>query len=239
VQKLSFYGNPLGSTVPTKTASLNLWPISAAYADGTADAANQTVQSLQDALSALGVTATVTPQVMDGTSLHALIMGQDNGLPPTPDQFKTDLNSWVVANFQLDDMVTPMTDPTQQAAMQQFKTDLETFIQRMHVAGKQVFLVLPIQTCDAPQGAGIGLYTAADGLAQMISQASGEAGAQTTGFLPYAYVTTQTGDTYTTVNTYTQGHLGTDCRTPDTYLLNARTAVMAKDIAAGLAAVGG
>jgi hypothetical protein len=166
---------------------------------------------------------------MDGTTLHALIMGSDNGLPPTPDQFKTDPSGWLVVNFQLDDMVTPPSDPTQSAAMQQFKSDLEIFIQRAHVSGKQVFVVLPILTCDVQNG-----LSAADGLTLMVSQASGQAGGMITGQLPYTYAADANGKQ---VNTYIAGHMGADCRTPDAYLLNARTDKIAADIAAGLAAL--
>lgn len=225
---LSFYGNPLGVS---QTATAHVM-VAAADKDASAPTATDpnaaaTVQTLQAALAAQGVTATVTVQVMNGTSLHALILGEDNGLPPTQDQFTTDPSAYLVANFTLDDMVTPSIDPTQNAAMQQFKTDLETFIQRAHVAGKLVLVVLPIPTCDAvPDNAG-GL-NAAGGLTEMITQASGDAGGFPVGALPSNVISSDG----TITNTFTAGHLGADCRTPDAYLLNAQTQAVAVSIAA-------
>lgn len=236
---ISVYGKPLVSGAPAAVARAQFSLISRAEAAEPASGASDvkaTVQSLTDALAARGVTADVTPQVMNGTSLHALIMGEDNGLPPTPDQFKTDLSGSVIANFQLDDMVTPWSDPAQQAAAAQFKQDLEVFIQRMHVAGKQVWLVLPIETCDYPAASSgfRGSYTAADALTQMISQATSDTGGQATGRLSYSYVTTYDSatDSYNTVNTVTEGHMGSDCRTPDAYLQNLQVQSVADTVAA-------
>lgn len=231
-QKLSFYGSPLGSTPTTQTASFSF--ISEAVADTPMD---DTVLSLQQALAANGVTATVTPQAGTATELHALIMGTDGGLPPTNDQFKTDLNSWVVANYQPDDTITPMAQQT--AALAQFQQDVTTFIERMHVAGKQVWMVLPVPTCDYPAGwTATGQYTAADGAILAIQGAAAAAGGQATGGFPQSYVNTINPDGSTTVtNVTTEGHMGADCRTPDAYILNLRTNLMAQNIAQGLAEV--
>lgn len=223
---LSFYGNPLPSN--TATVANSQMVVRAAATDPASEAAAQTVTTLQDALAAQGVTATITPQVMNGTTLHALIMGEDNGLPPTNDQFVTDPSGFLVVNFTLDDMVTAKSDPAQQAAMQQFTQDMSTFISRAHVAGKLVFVILPIPTCDTATG-----NSAADALIQADSQAAGAAGATTVGSLPFIGVT---GDDGVLVDTYTQGHLGADCRTPDTYLSNAWTQAIATTIAADLKA---
>jgi hypothetical protein len=163
---------------------------------------------------------------MNGTTLHALIMGEDNGLPPTNDQFVTDPSGFLVVNFTLDDMVTPRSDPNQQAALAQFKEDMTTFIQRAHVAGKIVFVIMPIPTCDTVQG-----QSAADGLIESASQAAAAAGGQGVGGIPFIGGTDANG---AVINTYTQGHLGADCRTPDTWLLNAWTQSIATPIAAAM-----
>ena len=228
-QKLSFYGSPLGSTPAAQTASFSF--ISEAVADTPMD---DTVLSLQQALAANGVTATVTPQVMTATDLHALIMGTDGGLPPTNDEFKTDFNSWVVANFQPDDMVTPMAQ--QISALAQFQQDVTTFIERMHVAGKQVWMVSPVPTCDYPAGVSMnGMYTAADGAVLALQAAAASAGGQNTGAVPHTYetITNPDGTTYLE-DTYLVAHMGADCRTPDTTILNARTTQIAADVAKGL-----
>jgi|GEM_PF-4516872 len=236
VMKLSVYGQPwLKSQASVAHDQVASAPDGASAVSGTSADASTTVQTLQEALAARGVTADITPQVMNGTSLHALIMGENNGLPPTPDQFKADLNSWVIANFQLDDMVTPWHDPAQTAAVAQFEHDLEIFIERMHVAGKQVWIVVPIEGCDYPPGETSfrGTYTASDALARAIAQATVAAAALEAGGISYNYLTTQdpvTGS-YTTVNTVTEGHMGADCRTPDAYLQNLQMQSIADTVA--------
>jgi hypothetical protein len=229
VAKLSFYGNPLGgSTQATAHAAVMLAAASAPVA--SSDAAAQTVQSLQDALAAQGVTATVTPQVMDGTTLHALIMGENNGLPPTDDQFKTDPSGYLVVNFKLDDSVTL---DTATAALQQFKADLTTFIQRGHVSGKLVLVVVPIPTCDTnPDVNTNGLYNLTDRLIMTIGQATSDAGGFSVGGFSSNIVSTDGSVT----NAVTAGHMGADCKTPDAYLLNAQVQALARDIAPRLQA---
>ena len=198
-----------------------------------------TVQALQGALAAQGVIAAVTPQVMNGTALHALVTAAANGQPPTADQFKSDPSSYVLVNFQLDDMVTPWTDQAQQASAEQYEHDLEVFIQRMQAAGKQVWVVTPIATCDYPRGSSSFSairrnYTAVDALTSMNPQAIGKAGGHEVGTLTYNYqwVYDPSAQLYGWVNTVTQGHMGADCRTPDAYLQNMRIQLIAGTIAA-------
>jgi hypothetical protein len=222
---LSFYGNPL-PTAPASGAVANVQVVRADVAAPASDPNAETVTTLQDALAAQGVTATVTPQLMNGTTLHALIMGEDNGLPPTNDQFVTDPSGFLVVNFTLDDMITPRSDPNQQAALVQFTQDMTTFIQRAHVAGKLVFVILPIPTCDTVTG-----QSAADGLIEAANQAAGAAGGFGVGTLPSNGVADANG---VVTNTFTQGHLGSDCRTPDAWLLNAWTQSIATPIAAAM-----
>lgn len=222
---ISFYGNPLPS-VTAGAAVAKVAVVRAASAPAASDGAATTVKTLTDALADQGVTATVTPQVLNGTGLHALIMGENNGLPPTNDQFKTDPNGFLVINFQIDDMVTAMDDSSQQAALATFQQDIYTFIQRAHVSGKLVYAIVPIPTCDAPAG-----HSAADGVAQAIATASGQAAGFPVGILPSNLVAGTDG-VYT--NTFTAGHLGANCRTPDAYLLNAWTQSIAERMAPGL-----
>ncbi|WP_423379159.1 hypothetical protein [Burkholderia sp. LMG 32019] len=223
---ISMYGEPVVSNSPGNAVP-------------TPSDTQATIQALQGALAAQGVNAAVTPQVMNGTSLHTLVTVGDNGHPPTADQFKTDPSSYVLVNFRLDDMVTPWTDPAQQAAAEQFQRDLEVFIQRMQTAGKQVWLVTPIATCDYPRGSSsysvrYRNYTAVDALTSAISQAVGKTGGHEVGALTYQYawVYDSTAQLYGWVNTVTQGHMGADCRTPDAYLQNMRIQLIAGTIAA-------
>jgi hypothetical protein len=217
--KISLYGQPLTSSAAVSHARA----VANADAPSGASDAAATVQSLQDALKARGVPATVTPQVMDGTTLHQIVIGENNGLPPTPDQFKTDPSEFMVVHFELDDMTKPWSDPTQQAALAQFQSDLFVFIQRGEVAGKRVFVVDAIPNCDVPYG-----DSAADGLNDAIGKAtSGTTGAGI-GLFPANSYLDQSG---TRINAVTVGHMGADCRTPDASLLTMRTNLVADYLA--------
>jgi hypothetical protein len=222
VATISYYGNPLPQAKSAQ-ATVKTAVIHAASDAPASDAASQTAQTLTQALAAQGVTADVTPQVMNGTTLHALIMGENNGLPPTQDQFKTDPSGFIVVNFELDDMVTNKDDAAQVAAIAQFKQDLFTFIQRAHVAGKLVFVIVPIRTCDQPFG-----KSAADGVVEAASSAAFDAAGYAVGGLPTSVVVDANG---VGTDTVTAGHMGADCRTPDGYLTNMWTATIATGMA--------
>jgi hypothetical protein len=223
---ISMYGKPLVSASSSATAHVQLAAVAkaaSAPAAGTSDA-QATVQTLQDALAARGVTATVTAQVMDGTTLHQIVMGQDNGLPPTPDQFKTDPSEWMVVNFKLDDMVTPASDPAQQAALTQFIQDLTVFAQRAAVSGKAVFAVRPIPTCDTENSASAGLSSA------MTQALVNGAPLRFIGEIPFGITWDTNGIPVVSPDL---AHLGADCRTPDAYLQNLQVQSVADSIAAG------
>lgn len=224
---ISMYGKPFVSGSPAPVARGQFSMISKAEGAAPATAgsdAQATVQTLKDALASRGVTANITAQVMDGTTLHQIVMGENNGLPPTPDQFKLDPSEWMVVNFQLDDMVTPASDATQQAAMAQFTQDLIVFSQRAAVAGKAVFVVVPVFTCDTENSAAGGLWAATN--KAFINGA------------PLRFVG-QTGISFGfsalgTVNPSPDiVHMGADCRTPDAYVQNLRVQSIADTIAQG------
>ncbi len=217
--KLSLYGQPF---TKSGTVSHAQW---VARADTPSSDAAATVQTLQEALTARGVPATITAQVMDGTTLHQIVMGENNGLPPTPDQFKTDPSEYLIVNFQLDDMVTPWSDPAQGAAVSQFGHDLAVFTQRASVSGKLVYAVQPIQTCDVPNGGG-----AAFGLISAIADAKSHSNLNTMGSIPFGV--SFGGSQGNPIPSPDLAHLGPDCRTPDAYLLNMRTNAIADYIAA-------
>ena len=223
--KLSLYGQPLviGSKASSK-AQLLAVANAASSAPATSSDAAASVQALQAALAARGVTANVTAQVMDGTTLHQIVVGENNGLPPTPDQFKTDPSEYLVVNFELDDMASRTDDPTQAAAINQFIQDLTVFAQRASVSGKLVLAIAPILTCDQPPG-----FSAAYGLQYAITQASSKALIQEIGGVPLTIGYDSSGNV---IQTPELAHLGADCRTPDAYLLDARTQAAADAIAA-------
>jgi hypothetical protein len=227
--KVSLYGNPLVSSASTsaKVQTVAFDQVASApesaSAPTSASDVSATVQTLTDALASRGVPATVTPQVMDGTTLHEIVIGENNGLPPTPDQFKTDPSEWLILNFALDDMVTPASDANQLAAVSQFAQDLSVFTQRAAVSGKRVFVVMAIPTCDVPNQ-----NSAADGLNQGILKAGQTSNLTPVGTLPFQGVFDANGNI---VNQTVLGHMGADCRTPDASILNQRTQAIADDIA--------
>jgi hypothetical protein len=238
VPTIAFYGNALvhaavvqGAAHADVTASDGT-AASAPVADAptTASDAAATVQTLTDALAAQGVTANVTQAVMDGTTLHTLVMSVDGGKSPTADQYTTvDQTEWTIVNFQLDDMVTSDLDPVQQAAIQQFTRDLIVFVQRQYVAGKRTFVVMPLPTCEANNQ-----YTASSGLTEGIGNAS-----STVLFYDTGVINNDVSFDANGVPTYTlASHMGADCRTPDAYLQNLRTTAIATDIATRLKLVG-
>lgn len=223
--KVSMYGNPLtsGQVAVSNRQIAHAASDVAASAPVSASAAQATVETLQDALVARGVPATVTAQVMDGTTLHQIVMGENNGLPPTNDQFKLEPSEWLVVNFQLDDMTTAANDPAQLAAQAQFTQDLAVFTQRAAVSGKRVFAIDSIPTCDLPNQ-----NSAADGLNLAISLARRSSNLTEVGGLAYQGALDSNGNTY---NALTKDHLGADCRTPDAYLLNLWTQSIADNLA--------
>ncbi|MFM0479126.1 hypothetical protein PQQ81_01205 [Paraburkholderia strydomiana] len=220
--KLSLYGQPLVKSATSAHAQAIPIVSAASSATATNTDATATVSALQAALIARGVTADVTAQVMDGTTLHQIVMGENNGLPPTPDQFKTDPSGYLIVNFQLDDMVTPWSDPAQVAAVQQFVQDLTVFSQRASVSGKLVYAVVPIQTCDGSGGAAYALQSA-------IIQASQKTLIGQIGAIPFNVAFGPDGKPLASPDLV---HLGADCRTPDAYLLDMRTNAIADYIAA-------
>jgi hypothetical protein len=222
---ISMYGKPLVSA-PAKVARAQFSLISAAVAaeaPGAASDAQATVQTLTDALAARGVTANIAPQVMDGTTLHQIVTTQYSGKSPDPSQFK-DPSEWLIVNFQLDDMVTPASDPAQQAAAQQFSADLLVFSQWAAVAGKAVFVVYPIQTCDTQ-------YSASAALDWALHDAFGRgAPIRFTGGVPTGFGFDTNGKPTPNVGT-DLSHYGADCRTPDAYLQNLQVQSIADDVA--------
>ncbi|MFX1765168.1 hypothetical protein PWP93_21815 [Paraburkholderia sp. A1RI-2L] len=222
---ISMYGKPIVSA-PAKVARAQFSLISAAVAaeaPGAASDTQATVQTLTDALAARGVTASIAPQVMDGTTLHQIVTTQYSGKSPDPSQFK-DPSEWLIVNFQLDDMVTPASDPAQQAAAQQFSADLLVFSQWAAVAGKAVFVVYPIQTCDTQ-------YSASAALDWALHDAfSHGAPIRFTGGVPTGFGFDASGKPTPNVGT-DLSHYGADCRTPDAYLQNLQVQSIADDVA--------
>lgn len=222
---ISMYGKPVVSATPSKVARFSL--ISSAMAADTATGTSDvqaTIQSLTDALAARGVTANVTPQVMDGTTLHQIVTTQYNGTSPTQDQFKVDPSEFVIINFQLDDMVTTWDDPAQQAATKQFSADLLVFSQWAAVNGRSIFVLMPIQTCDMRDSAAAGLTAA------IYAAFSNGAPIRFVGGNELAIIFDTNGVAHPT-DGEDLSHLGADCRSPDAYLQNQQVIAIADMVA--------
>jgi hypothetical protein len=154
---------------------------------------------------------------MDGTALHALVLARNGGASPPNSAYGTvDPTNWNIVNFQLDDMVTPWTDPTQLADVEQFQNDLAVFTEWSYVDEKKTFVIAPIPTCDGDplnltNTTAVGALQIAEGQASAISASYGVGAVS---------------------SAEAAGHMGADCRTPDAYILNLQTTRIASDIAA-------
>ncbi len=224
VMSIQYYGAPMPQASGGVTAK-------AAVAGAASDAgASETIATLTQALAAQGVTAAVTPITMSATALHDLVMSVNGGVRPTNDQLTVQPTGYAVVNFQLDDMVTSRDDPKQVAALDQFQSDLTTFIFQQDLAAKQTFILSAIPTCDFPPG-----HTAADGLNQAISNAVAVAFAFPVGTVDRGIVTDANG---VTTDPYVIAHTASDCRTPDATMVgvwtNTAAARMAVNFKAGL-----
>ncbi|MGY6256529.1 hypothetical protein ACXIVK_23965 [Paraburkholderia caledonica] len=218
--KLSLYGQPLVKSSTSAHAQAIPLTAAASSTSATSTDANATVDALQAALAARGVTANVTAQVMDGTTLHQIVMGENNGLPPTPDQFKTDPSGYLIVNFQLDDMITSGSDPAQAAAATQFADDLTVFSQRATVSGKLVYAVLPLPKCNDPND------SARNVLIGSIVQAQRKSMLNTMGGIPFCQGT----DNYCAA--WVAANHGAQCSTPEADLETMRTNSIADYVAA-------
>lgn len=172
----------------------------------------------------------MTPVTMSATALHDLVMSVNGGVRPTNDQLTVQPTGYAVVNFQLDDMVTSRDDPAQVAALEQFQSDLTTFIFQMDLAAKNTFILSPLPTCDFPPG-----HTAADGLAQAESNATAVAFSYLVGTVDRGIVTDANG---MTTDPYVIAHTAADCRTPDATMIgvwtNSAAQRMAVNFKAGL-----
>ncbi|KVP60819.1 hypothetical protein WJ91_06420 [Burkholderia ubonensis] len=211
--KLTFSGVPLVTQQKTSRMA-QMDGASQAPSDGQA-----TVDALQKKFTAAGTGITVYPGVVDGTTLHQIVMSVNNGIGPTEDEMRKAqvpavMSEWVVVNFQLDDMRTGRNDPAQVAALEQFRKDLLVFQNRLYLEGKSLYKVIPIRTCELPAG-----ETAADGLIDTLNSVPGN------GFLMGLW------------DAPSKEHMGVDCRTPDQATLDAHLDAVVTPIVASYKAV--
>ncbi|HDR9061062.1 TPA: hypothetical protein QDB03_002676 [Burkholderia vietnamiensis] len=216
--KLTFSGNPLVASQKTLRMVATDGASGASVVD-TTTAGQATVNALQQKFSAAGTGITVYPGVIDGTTLHQIVMSVNNGIGPTDDELRNAKrpvvsSEWMVVNFQLDDMQTGRNDPAQIAAMDQFKKDLIIYQNRIYLEGKSLYKILPIRTCDLPAG-----QTAADGLIDVLGSVPGSGYLMGLDYAP------------------DKSHMGADCRTPDQETQDAYLNAIVTPIVAGYNAV--
>nr|KUY60098.1 hypothetical protein WG70_06945 [Burkholderia oklahomensis EO147] len=194
--KLTFSGAPLVTQQKiSRMAATDA--VSGAGSVPAPSAGQATVNALQQKFTEAGTGITVYPGVIDGTTLHQIVMSVNDGVGPTDEELRnvklpTVPSEWVIINFQLDDMQTGRYDPAQIAAMAQFRKDLVVFQDRIYLEGKSLYKVLPIRTCDLPAG-----QTAADGLIDILASVPGSGYLMGLDYAP------------------DKSHMGGDCRTPD------------------------
>ncbi|WP_043294658.1 hypothetical protein [Burkholderia pseudomallei] len=216
--KLTYSGLPLVSQQKT----MRMAAVDAASGIATAlpkSDGQATVDELQKRFSEAGTGITVYPGVIDGTTLHQIVMSVNNGVGPSADEKRNAKvpvvqSEWVVLNFELDDMQTGRNDPAQVAALDQFKRDLVVFQDRLYIEGKQVYKILPILTCELPAG-----QTAADGLSDVLKSVPNSG---------YLLGLRDAPD---------RSHMGNDCRTPDQATRDAHMAAIVNPVVASYNAV--
>ncbi|MDR5824733.1 hypothetical protein [Caballeronia sp. LZ043] len=215
VMSIKYYGAPMPQAGTTVAKSAVVHAASDAASDGGAAA---TVSTLTQALADQGVTANITPVTMSATALHDLVMSVNGGIRPTNDDLakaNVQPTGYAVVNFQLDDMTKSRDDPAQADALEQFQSDLITFILQQHLAARWTFILRPIPTCDFPVD-----HTAADGLLAAENAATAVALAFMAGEIPSSLVSNGNGGL---INATIAGHMGADCRTPDASIVNTWT----------------
>jgi hypothetical protein len=115
-------------------------------------------------------------------------------------------------------MVTTRDDLAQVAALEQFQSDLETFIFQQCLAAKLTFVLTPIPTCDltVDRTAAAGLIEAERCLVFLV------------GGVP---LNTVTDATVATTSPFLSQHMVADCRTPDATVVSMWTTSAAERMA--------
>lgn len=221
--KLTYSGAPLVSEQRARAmaaganVSSNLSSQSSS-ADGAA-----TIAALQDAFKARGADVGVYPGIVNGTTLHQLVMSENNGIGPAIDEVynsKTNISEWVLVNFQFDDMTGYIDSNEKSEMVDRFKNELLIYVEREYMKGRVVFAALPIMSCapdkvvssvDAAGRAVLTTYpTASKALYRAIEVAANN------NVFP---VDTVGGTSQPDV-----AHMGADCSTPDKVAQDAQIA---------------
>lgn len=151
--RLTYSGTPLVTTqraramAATTDASSSASGAGSPMADGEA-----TIAALRDAFKARGADVGVYPGIINGTTLHKLVMAENNGVGPTLDELaksKTNISEWELVYFELDDMSGFVDSAEKRAEIEQFKHDLQVYGGREYLKGRVIFAARPLVSCAA------------------------------------------------------------------------------------------
>ncbi|WP_080434868.1 hypothetical protein [Burkholderia ubonensis] len=149
--RLTYSGAPLVSAQRARAmAAVADTSSSASAPDVPAGDAQSTVAALQDAFKARGADIGVYPGVIDGATLHQLVMAENNGVGPTDDDIwkaKINISEWILVNFALDDVTGYIDSAEKSMKFDQFVKDLQVYSRREYLKGRAVFVARPIVSC--------------------------------------------------------------------------------------------
>jgi len=197
--KLTYSGAPLVTSQRARTMAAVTDLSSAASAPGVSTSDVQpTIAALQNAFKARGADIGVYPGVINGSTLHDIVMSENNGVGPTDGEIaaaNVNISTWTLVNFQFDDMRGYIDSAEKQAMVGQFLRDIKIYSDREYMKGNVVFVPLSLGTC---------LPNRAD--ASTAAQAFNDV-ARTVGAFNYESMAVPPAVDPT--------HMGADCQSPD------------------------
>ncbi|HEF4773276.1 hypothetical protein [Burkholderia multivorans] len=197
--KLTYSGMPLVTSQRARTMAAATDVSSSASAPGVpANDVQPTISALQDAFKERGADIAVYPGVVNGSKLHDIVMSENGGVGPTYDEVvsaNVNISTWLLVNFEFDDMRGYIDTPEKRAMVEQFRRDIKIYRDREYMKGNVVLIPLPLGTClpsraDAP--------TAAQALYDIV-QRVGAFNYESMAFPPAV----------------DPAHMGADCQSPD------------------------
>ncbi|WP_175726379.1 hypothetical protein [Burkholderia ambifaria] len=149
--RLQYSGVPLAATQRARAMAAAADISSAASAPGASSGDVQpTIAALQDAFKARGADIVVYPGIVNGSTLHDIVMSENDGVGPTLAEIansKTNISEWALVYFELDDMSGYIDSAARRAAIEQFKHDLQVYGAREYLKGRVIFAARPVASC--------------------------------------------------------------------------------------------
>jgi len=149
--RLAYSGAPLVAMQRARAMAAATDASSAASAPGAAAGDVQlTIAALQAAFKSRGADIAVYPGVVNGSTLHDIVMSENGGVGPTAAEIansKTNISEWALVYFELDDMSGYIDSAQRRAEVDQFKRDLQVYGAREYLKGRVIFAARPIVSC--------------------------------------------------------------------------------------------